>query len=182
MIPKYQIQMESFFWFSKTSCFNGDFALSFWQGHHSPSILSPQKQRWFNRSFWMRCTLEWKAANFIKDTGKPHGWTAAGFFKKNNNEFKSRKQQLKVFLCKYAGWFQAIRVIHDSSVSLSTFRFQKLNDDLLQPTSARQVGILWTRSRLPPALQLKSACPLEGGRAKEAHEEVMKPIVFFGIC
>lgn len=42
MIPKYQIQMESFFWFSKTSCFNGDFALSFWQGHHSPSILSPQ--------------------------------------------------------------------------------------------------------------------------------------------
>lgn len=62
----------------------------------------PPKQRWFNRSFWMRCTLEWKAANFIKDTGKPHGWTAAGFFKKttmsskaenNNSRYSSANMQ-----------------------------------------------------------------------------------------
>lgn len=54
MIPKYpNSNGKLFFSFPKHLCFNGDFALSFWQGHHSPSILSPQNNAdWTGPSEW----------------------------------------------------------------------------------------------------------------------------------
>ena len=96
----------------------------------------------------------------------------------------AKKQQVRVFLCKYAGWFPSyqrfswcISFTFNISPSEPEWWFVATN---ICTTKLASCGPENRRSRLPPARQLKSACPLEGGRfgspwrSDEAHRVLRK--------